>query len=891
MENYKYKISVIIPVYNVYDYLEETIKSVIGQSIGFKENIQMILVNDGSPDNSEEICLKYKNKYPDNIIYIKQENGGVSSARNNGLKYATGEFINFLDSDDKWENDALEKGYKMLLENKDIDMVFYRIKFFEASTSYHPLDYMFEGKDRVLDLHQKYQFIKLQCCSILFRSSAIDKEKNKFNQDLKISEDVRFITEILFNNMKVGLVGSSTYLYRKRFNETSAIQGSIKNKSWYVDTPKLCYKYLFDLSKEKYGRVIKYIQYLVLYDLKWRLFRQVVTDVISQEEEKEYLDILGQLLNDISDEVIIDFSMLNDFQKLYVLSYKYKNKLDYSLKDDNVIVNKKLKVNIENFKIELGTIEIHNDIAKIYTAMPQLNNYFDKLYVENEKGKLYQMKKYELDASNKIFKYVNQDYSLEKKGYYIEVPLNEVKQFRFVVKIGNKTYRLKYALRYNFAISKKNASAFLESDNYFVKYNKKEEYFYVLKRNFVNRIKLEILQIYHMLKKKKIKQVVVRTLAKIYSIYKKISKKEIWIISDRLNVAGDNGEAFFRYLVNNNIGNDKYYFVISGESSDGKKLKEEFKDKILFSESLKYKILFLNSSKIISAQADDYVTNPFGKAKKYYSDFLKFKFIFLQHGLTKEDLSPWLNINNKLIDLFCVSTKEEQDSIYKFNYNYSKSVAKLTGMARYDLLKSENTKKIILLMPTWRKGLIPNLDPVTGLRKYDSKFKNTTYFNFFNNLINDKRLIDALKESGYKIKFVLHNNMQQQAKDFTKNEYVIIEENGVSYKDEFNNSALLVTDYSSVFFDFAYLNKPIIYTQFDSYNFFKGQVFNKGYYDYEKDGFGPVCYDLEDTIKTIIDYIKKDCKIEDKYSKRINSFYGYRDNKNCERIYNEIKKL
>ena len=68
----KYKFSVIIPIYNVEDYIEETILSVINQSIGFKENIQLILVNDGSPDDSEKICLKYKEMYPNNIIYIKQ---------------------------------------------------------------------------------------------------------------------------------------------------------------------------------------------------------------------------------------------------------------------------------------------------------------------------------------------------------------------------------------------------------------------------------------------------------------------------------------------------------------------------------------------------------------------------------------------------------------------------------------------------------------------------------------------------------------------------------------------------------------------------------------------------------------------------------------------------
>ena len=92
-----------MPVYNVEKYLEEAILSVINQTIGFKENIQLIIVNDGSPDNSEKIALKYEKMYPENIVYIKQKNAGVSSARNKGFEYVEGEYVNFMDSDDKWD--------------------------------------------------------------------------------------------------------------------------------------------------------------------------------------------------------------------------------------------------------------------------------------------------------------------------------------------------------------------------------------------------------------------------------------------------------------------------------------------------------------------------------------------------------------------------------------------------------------------------------------------------------------------------------------------------------------------------------------------------------------------------------------------------------------------
>ena len=94
-----YLFSVIIPIYNCEEYLEECVDSVLGQTIG-SEKIEIILVNDGSTDNSAEICKEYEKKY-NNILYIEQKNQGVSAARNNGLKHASGELINFIDSDDK----------------------------------------------------------------------------------------------------------------------------------------------------------------------------------------------------------------------------------------------------------------------------------------------------------------------------------------------------------------------------------------------------------------------------------------------------------------------------------------------------------------------------------------------------------------------------------------------------------------------------------------------------------------------------------------------------------------------------------------------------------------------------------------------------------------------
>lgn len=113
------KVSVIVPVYNVEKYLAKCLDSLVNQTL---EDIEIIVVNDGSPDNSEKIILEYKEKYPDKIIYLKKENGGLSDARNFGFKHARGEYISFIDSDDYVSVDTFELLYEKAKTN-DFDMV------------------------------------------------------------------------------------------------------------------------------------------------------------------------------------------------------------------------------------------------------------------------------------------------------------------------------------------------------------------------------------------------------------------------------------------------------------------------------------------------------------------------------------------------------------------------------------------------------------------------------------------------------------------------------------------------------------------------------------------------------------------------------------------------
>ncbi|EGW41274.1 glycosyltransferase [Desulfosporosinus sp. OT] len=117
MRGYEYmtKLSIIVPVYNVQDYIARCLESLIMQTL---DNIEIIVVNDGSKDNSEEIIEKYLQKCPEKFVYLKKPNGGLSDARNYGMRYATGEYIAFLDSDDYVELEMYEKMYKRAVESE-----------------------------------------------------------------------------------------------------------------------------------------------------------------------------------------------------------------------------------------------------------------------------------------------------------------------------------------------------------------------------------------------------------------------------------------------------------------------------------------------------------------------------------------------------------------------------------------------------------------------------------------------------------------------------------------------------------------------------------------------------------------------------------------------------
>lgn len=212
------KISVIIPVYNVEDYIGKCLDSVLRQSY---KNIEIVLVNDGSTDNSGKICEKYSDNHS-NIKLINKINGGVSAARNLGIANSTGDYLIFLDSDDYWGKDFLTSIVEKVREDRDIDYIFFRVKYyFQVKDYYEEEDLYFEHEKisrrpgivalkEILRADQVFQWFP---CRGLIRRDFLIENQLYFEVGMHY-EDALLIPTVFLKAKKVDYYDDAIYIYR-----------------------------------------------------------------------------------------------------------------------------------------------------------------------------------------------------------------------------------------------------------------------------------------------------------------------------------------------------------------------------------------------------------------------------------------------------------------------------------------------------------------------------------------------------------------------------------------------------------------------------------------------------------------------------------------------------
>ena len=347
--------------------------------------------------------------------------------------------------------------------------------------------------------------------------------------------------------------------------------------------------------------------------------------------------------------------------------------------------------------------------------------------------------------------------------------------------------------------------------------------------------------------------------------------KKIWIISEYGYEARDNGYNFFTYI------RDKHkeincYYAIDFNSTDYNKV-AKFGNVIKFG-SFRHFAYWCAARFLISSKTQ-------GFCPSYYLTLLRQKmhlwgkYVFLQHGITKDD-QKFLYKKESKIDLFICGAKPEYDDI-RDHYGYKNYEVAYTGFARFDNYHNIKAERQIFVMPTWRRYAS------------NTNFVETDYYKTWSSFINSVELNDILIKSDIVLYFYLHPLLRENTELFhTKCSNIkILPFEKTDIQEMILKSELFITDFSSLAFDFGYMLKPVIYYQYDENEYFKGHYI-KGYFDYRRDGFGPVCIDLNNLLASIAYLLKNNCNLLEKYRANSERFFPLRDNKNCKRIYDAI---
>lgn len=837
----KFEFSIIIPTHNSELGIKKTIDSLINQTLSFEENIEIIIVDSNSEDKTSKICNEYVNEYSDNVKYLELDSINSQNAKNAGLEHATGRYISFLEPHDFYSETTLKNVLKFIKNNKDIDLISIPIFYFKNNRKERYLNYKIKRSEKI-NLLEKPQYIQLLGLSTFCKRDSIKNIKFLDSHNGNIT----FFSEIALNNPQLGICKSGNYFSNNLDEKIHPSKEKVIGFAEYDNFIENNFNPLIEKCLTKYHRIPQFIQFNFVNHLRWLLW-------IEKASDKLDLNKLSEIIKLIDDEVLLNTKLLQNEPKIFSFLLKYNNNLDEELKD----------------KLFLNTVFIDTyDIVenKLYILASTFNSSRNiDVYVNDEKVSKKELEFPQKDEYTLGYNYLK-DYSIE-----CVIPLKIDEEFKLEFKQKNQKFHIDFSRPCNFSKTVGYAKT-----RHFISILKDDEII-IKRKTTLNWMVQEVKALINIAKEHErgFEKAIPFRVAYMAG-YPFLKNKRIWFFMDRPDESDDNGLALFKYAVKQDEDIDKY-FILDSKNKDFKSIEKI--GNVLPYKSLKHRYLGMFVENIITSHPDNEIIYPFWGGYPSLAGLLKSSTMFLQHGVLKDNISSWLNKSAMNLSLFLVSSPKEYESIFKYPYNYSKDTIQILGLPRYDTLKNQKDKKQIIIMPSWRRDL-----------DFKSKeyIKENEFFKRFNSFINNEKLIEKAKENGYEIIFRPHPKVYSFIELFDENDYVKIDYEKSKYQPLFNKGSLMITDYSSVAFDFAYLYKPVLYYQYgEDYHFNR----DESYFDYETMGFGEVVKKEEELVNLIIEYMENDCKIKDEYRERIDDFFVFHDTDNCKRVYGRIKEI
>lgn len=898
--------------------LKRALQSVIKQSIGFEKHISLLVADTVCSDYTREYLQGLKNRYKSNMEVTELSGASSGDAYNVLLKSANAEYICFMRSDGYYSENAFSRVISAF-ENNNTAAVSLKPVFINAlgnavqyaaspvsvSSGIYCMNLLEDSKSIQLNLHAyffKYKYIK----TMSFNTALYDDCIYDFLLSFQIKySSYCYITDAAYT-YTVGMeddTSANFMQYKEWWYKPSVEQFLIPFAQKYCGDnnmpPEFIQNSLFYLLFAKYNcniyernkRVLNREQAFDFHTAACKLLKYIDNDIILSVNKKCSYRVprtLRVLLLNGKAECLNEEPVLCENGEYFMT--RFKNKPEQSIEKISKISkikNEHIIVNVINY-ID-GKLEIDGAVSLSDFLPEEQINVIARAHYADGTSKLIDIEKTGLYPLIKCFGITY----ARKYPVHISVPVNEnggELTLDFLLILNGREYKLKVRFQsvhskltngskrcyWSFGDKKvlrlEGSSLRVENMSGFAHF--KREAAFMLSKLFYSKDKLW-----------SCKLLFLRTL---YWLFKPFFKNQrIWITFDKLYKGGDNGEYFYKYCLNkkDKPKNIKLYYMVRDTAPDYKRLKKEKAKYVLKFNSIKGRLLSLYSEAILATHANIITYCGFHKSiQPYFKDLFNPKVICIQHGLTIQKIAQFQNRIFDNIRYYCCASKYEITNIEQPFYDFKPSQLKLTGLARYDGLKS-NDQKQILITPTWRRNIV-NSSIAHEKKSHNNYFKNSDYFKIYNSLINDKTLIDCAKKHGYKIIYLLHPAMSAQLNDFDRNDYVeIIPAAGdMSYEKILTESSLMVTDYSGVQFDFAYMRKPLVYY----HPSLLPPHYDEGGLIYETMGFGPICTNHEEIVSTLCRYIENSCKTEEMYVKRSDDFFAFSDHNSCERIYNAV---
>jgi glycosyltransferase involved in cell wall biosynthesis len=840
VEDHTARFSIVSAVYNVGAYLEAFIASIEAQTFPL-ERLQVIVVDDGSTDDCLAQLEAWQQRRPELVTVVSQKNGGPASARNAGMARARGEWITFTDPDDVLDPGYLAEVDAYLRKRPDVMMVATNRAVFSGTTgseSTHPLRRHFVAGNRLRNLNIDSGHFHGHAASSFFRADEIKRGNLRYDDRLRTTfEDGHFCCLYLLHAPAPTVVypPNAVYNYRIRGDGTSQLDRSWADPGRFTDVLEHGYLALLREGSERCGRIPSWLQGMVIYELSWYLKmndRLAAPTAAHGDTLVRFHELMEQIC------ALLDRGGVESYRATF-LSVTRREMLLHGYDS-------------EPWHTSYAVVDRLDEDQKLLRVC-----YRYRGEMPDEKFTVFS--RYVQPVHQKIRDVQFFDRTLLHERI-VWLPFGTVRVVLDGEELEIRTADPKPPER---RLTAGTVNKLLAHEP--VAAPKKPEPELTFGDRMVTRL--------------------ARTrLVRRYF-------RDAWVLIDRVFNADDSAEHLFRHL-SANRPDVNAWFVIESGTPDHKRLRRDGYRRVVAHGSFVWKLLMLNCTELISSHIDDAVVRP--AAIRALAE-PGWRIVFLQHGVMKDDLSTWLNRKN--IDLLVTSTRAEMHSVVDDHttYRYTTKEVKLTGLPRFDRILEAgqrfppDQRDLILIAPTWRQWLSSSEPVVTGRHRVTEDFRTSQFATEWTSVINSPQVKELAERTGLQVALLLHPNFQGTARLDTMPHVRTLEFEGQNVQEIFARARVLVTDYSSMFFNAAYIERPIVYFQFDRDRVNAGWHLGRhGYFDYERDGYGPVTFTAGEAVAALTKTVEAGPEPDPVYLQRIQESFPERDGRCCERVVDAI---